>query len=93
MGKKTRIVVTHQLHILPFVDRILYLEEGRIKFFGTNEELENSELKLDVDRINPVLDQSFNPHRLAAEVIDSNSDVSPFATPTSSISHCRSREL
>lgn len=47
LANKTRILVTHQLHILPLVDRILYLEKGQIKFFGTYEDIKNAGLNLE----------------------------------------------
>jgi phospholipid/cholesterol/gamma-HCH transport system ATP-binding protein len=40
---KTSIVVTHDTHLAKkLADRILFLQEGRLGFFGTWEELENS---------------------------------------------------
>ena len=62
LANKTRILVTHQLHILPLVDRILYLENGEVRFFGSYEDIKNAGLNLEeamtlaVDQINPVLD-------------------------------------
>jgi phospholipid/cholesterol/gamma-HCH transport system ATP-binding protein len=41
--KKTSIVVTHDTHLAKkLADRILFLQEGRVGFFGTWRELENS---------------------------------------------------
>jgi len=41
--KKTSIVVTHDTHLAKkLADRILFLQEGRVGFFGTWQELENS---------------------------------------------------
>ena len=34
LKEKTCILVTHQLHVLSQADRILYLDEGEIKFLG-----------------------------------------------------------
>jgi phospholipid/cholesterol/gamma-HCH transport system ATP-binding protein len=40
---KTSIVVTHDTHLAKkLADRILFLQEGRVGFFGTWQELENS---------------------------------------------------
>jgi phospholipid/cholesterol/gamma-HCH transport system ATP-binding protein len=41
--RKTSIVVTHDTHLArKLADRILFLQEGRVGFFGTWKELENS---------------------------------------------------
>jgi len=41
--RKTSIVVTHDTHLAKkLADRILFLQEGRVGFFGTWTELENS---------------------------------------------------
>jgi phospholipid/cholesterol/gamma-HCH transport system ATP-binding protein len=41
--RKTSIVVTHDTHLAKkLADRILFLQEGRVGFFGTWQELENS---------------------------------------------------
>lgn len=98
LANKTRILVTHQLHILPLVDRILYLENGEVRFFGSYEDIKNAGLNLEeamtlaVDQINPVLDENFDPRSLDLVVIDTNNDISPYATPMSSTSRRRSRE-
>ncbi|EJU01834.1 hypothetical protein DACRYDRAFT_22209 [Dacryopinax primogenitus] len=39
LANKTRILVTHALYVLPHVDHILHVEEGRITESGTHEEL------------------------------------------------------
>lgn len=44
MAGKTRILVTHQLHVLPHADRIFYMHDGKILEEGTYSELiENGE--------------------------------------------------
>lgn len=42
LKKKTRILVTHQLHFLPQVDYIFVMNEGQVAEQGTFEELMNS---------------------------------------------------
>lgn len=39
---KTRVLVTNQLHFLPYVDKILLVHDGVIKEEGTFDELSNS---------------------------------------------------
>src|SRR5271168_2401581 len=60
--KKTSIVVTHDTHLAKkLADRILFLQEGRVGFFGTWQELENSKVPflrnfLAQDELIPALD-------------------------------------
>ena len=42
LSGKTRILVTHALHFLPYVDHILLMDDGRITEQGTYNELKNS---------------------------------------------------
>jgi ATP-binding cassette, subfamily C (CFTR/MRP), member 1 len=42
MAGKTRVLVTHQLHVLPRADRILCMDQGRIVEQGTYEDLLSS---------------------------------------------------
>lgn len=39
---KTRVLVTNQLHFLPYVDKILLIHDGVIKEEGTFDELSNN---------------------------------------------------
>ena len=43
---RTRILVTHQLHVLPKVDRILYLDKKQILFDGNLKDFKNSKFDL-----------------------------------------------
>ena len=40
---KTRILVTHAVEFIQKVDRIIIMEKGQIKYFGTYEELQHSD--------------------------------------------------
>jgi ABC-type transporter Mla maintaining outer membrane lipid asymmetry ATPase subunit MlaF len=41
--KKTSIVVTHDTHLAKkLADRVIFLQEGRVGFFGTWAELQNT---------------------------------------------------
>lgn len=42
LSTKTRILVTHQLNVLPHVDRIVVMQNGQIEQVGTYEEIINS---------------------------------------------------
>ncbi|OQR67649.1 multidrug resistance-associated protein 1-like [Tropilaelaps mercedesae] len=42
----TRILVTHSLSVLPFVDRIIILENGKIMHTGTYQEIMTTDIKL-----------------------------------------------
>lgn len=43
MGGKTRIMVTHYLHLLEEVDKVILVDKGEIKAFGTLEEVRKTE--------------------------------------------------
>lgn len=42
LAGKTRVLVTHQLHLLPFFDKIIILHNGGIKAIGNYVELQQS---------------------------------------------------
>ena len=44
---KTRILVTHHVHLLPQCDNVLILENGHIKAYGGYEELRRSGINID----------------------------------------------
>ncbi|QRV79190.1 ABC transporter transmembrane region [Ceratobasidium sp. AG-Ba] len=39
LADKTRVLVTHQLHVLPYVDEVIYMDNGKITERGTYEDL------------------------------------------------------
>lgn len=39
LASKTRILVTHQVHLLPYCDKIIVMEDGRIRAMGSYEEI------------------------------------------------------
>ncbi len=81
LSGKTRIVVTHQLMSVHHVDRILYLSDGEVKFFGTYDELEGTNLELELQNNNPVLGKDFDPHTLDLPIIETDNSVSPVCSP------------
>jgi len=44
---KTRVLVTHQVHLLHMCDLVLVLEDGKVKAFGTFEELQQSGIDIE----------------------------------------------
>eukprot|EP00756_Hemistasia_phaeocysticola_P019053 Hpha_TRINITY_DN15635_c2_g3::TRINITY_DN15635_c2_g3_i1::g.101879::m.101879/K05665/ABCC1; ATP-binding cassette, subfamily C (CFTR/MRP), member 1 len=46
LSEKTRVLVTHQLQYLPFADRIVVLDEGRIVFNGAYKDIVDSAINL-----------------------------------------------
>jgi ATP-binding cassette, subfamily C (CFTR/MRP), member 1 len=48
LSKKTRILVTHALQYLSYADRILYMENGEIKWQGTYEEVTHQDFFTDL---------------------------------------------
>ncbi len=45
---KTIIIVTHALQYISFMDRVIYMNKGSIKFFGTPKEIENKDFYKDI---------------------------------------------
>ena len=43
LKNKTRIIVTHALQYLKYMDKVIYMKNGRIEWSGTYEELKNQE--------------------------------------------------
>jgi len=43
---KTRVLVTNAVHFLPLMDKIIYINNGEIKFFGTFDELSQKQFYL-----------------------------------------------
>ena len=43
LKNKTRVVVTHALQYLKYMDRIIYMKNGRIEWVGTYEEIQNQD--------------------------------------------------
>ncbi|TYJ53514.1 hypothetical protein B9479_005845 [Cryptococcus floricola] len=43
LGDKTRVLVTHALHFLPYVDNIIMMEDGKIGQIGTYQELKHGD--------------------------------------------------
>jgi len=39
LSEKTRVLVTHQLYVLPYVDEVIFVEEGKITERGTYRDL------------------------------------------------------
>ncbi|RYH11025.1 ATP-binding cassette domain-containing protein, partial [archaeon] len=39
LKNKTRLLVTHHVHILPFVDKVVLMEDGMVGYVGTYDEL------------------------------------------------------
>ena len=42
MGGKTRVLVTHNVHLLQYCDKVIILQDGKIKAMGTFEEIEKA---------------------------------------------------
>ena len=42
MGGKTRVLVTHNVHLLQYCDKVIVLQDGKIKAMGTFEEIEKA---------------------------------------------------
>ena len=58
LKNKTRVLVTHQVHLLHMCDLVLVLEDGKVKAFGTFEELQQSGIDI----------EAFVPNTANAEV-------------------------
>lgn len=42
LGGRTRVLVTHQLSVLPYVDRVVILRDRKVAFNGSFVELQSS---------------------------------------------------
>lgn len=58
LGGRTRVLVTHQLSVLPYVDRVILIRNGKIAFNGSFVELQSSGLDL-LSFLNLEADTSF----------------------------------
>lgn len=76
IGNKTRILVTHHVHLLSQCDQIVILEDGHIKASGTYDELSNS--GIDITAFIPKQQSSTNLAELneesSLEVTESNNE-------------------
>ena len=48
---KTRVVVTHALQYLKYMDRIIYMKSGRIEWVGTYKEIQNQDFFLSMKKL------------------------------------------
>ena len=55
---KTRVVVTHALQYLKYMDRIMYMKNGRIEWVGTFKEIQNQEFFLSMKKLSKLNSES-----------------------------------
>ena len=54
LKNKTRVVVTHALQYLKYMDRIMYMKNGRIEWVGTYEEIQNQEFFVTMKKLSKI---------------------------------------
>ena len=55
---KTRVVVTHALQYLKYMDRIIYMKSGRIEWVGTYKEIQNQDFFLSMKKLSKLNNES-----------------------------------
>ena len=55
---KTRVVVTHALQYLKYMDRIMYMKNGRIEWVGSFEEIQNQDFFLSMKKLSKLNNES-----------------------------------
>lgn len=81
LKNKTRVLVTNAVHFLKYMDRIIFMKDGEITFFGTHQELEelsywkNMNKKIDEDKLEVMKKKSSEaPVNETAPLIDEKKD-------------------
>ena len=57
---KTRVIVTHALQYLKYMDRIIYMKDGRIEWVGTFDELQKQEFFISMKKLSKVGSENDN---------------------------------
>jgi ABC-type sulfate/molybdate transport systems ATPase subunit len=83
---KTRILVTHQVHLLPYMDQIVILKDGRISFSGTHDEMVAQ--GVDLETLLPVIEAEAQeePSALLAPIAPSSDAPMPTMQSSTSLS-------
>ena len=55
---KTRVIVTHALQYLKYMDRIIYMKDGRIEWTGTFEELQKQDFFISMKKLSKVFSEN-----------------------------------
>ena len=61
---KTRVVVTHALQYLKYMDRIIYMKNGRIQWVGTFEEIQNQDFFISMKKLSKLNSENNNEENI-----------------------------
>ena len=76
LKNKTRIIVTHALQYLQFMDRIIYMKDGRIEWTGTYQEILNQEFFISMKKLSKVNESKKESNKKDKKKKDSNHKIS-----------------
>jgi len=60
---KTRVIVTHALQYLKYMDRIIYMKNGRIEWVGTFEEIQDQEFFISMKKLSKLSTENANEEK------------------------------
>ena len=83
LKNKTRVVVTHALQYLKYMDRIIYMKNGRIEWVGTYEEIQSQDFfvamkklsKLNNEKSDEEIDEKKNKQNYTKDFTDSGREI------------------
>ena len=83
LKNKTRVVVTHALQYLKYMDRIIYMKNGRIEWVGNYEEIQSQDFfvamkklsKLNNEKSDEEIDEKKNKQNYTKDFTDSGREI------------------
>ncbi|XP_065882175.1 ABC transporter C family member 2-like [Euphorbia lathyris] len=93
LSRKTRVLVTNQLHFLSQVDRIILVHEGMVKEEGTFEELSSNGMLFQKLMENAGKMEEYVEERENGEDVDHKASIKPVANGVTNDSHKNANEI
>ena len=76
LKNKTRIIVTHALQYLQYMDRIIYMKNGRIEWSGTFQEILNQEFFISMKKLSKLNETKKEKEKKERKESDGNKKIS-----------------